>query len=164
VNRVAQSGIVNLDPEDFYPKFEIQELDIKPWLFQGLLLKEKDFRASLAEHDWLAYKGKHVCVYCSSDAIIPQWAYMLIATYLQPVDCEFQKGTKEEFIHQYMSEAIRNVDYSTFADARVIIKGCGQHPIPDFVYLELTKRLMPVTKSVMFGEACSTVPIYKKKK
>lgn len=164
VNRVAQSGIVNIDPADFYPKYDILELDIKPWLFQGLLLKEKDFRAALAEHDWSAYAGKHVVVFCSSDAIIPQWAYMLLASYLQPVDCEFGRGTREEYITQKIMEAISQADYNQYQDARVIIKGCGDYPIPDFAYLELTKRLMPMTKSVMFGEACSTVPIYKKKK
>lgn len=164
VNRVVQSGIVNIDPADFYPKFEIIELDIKPWLFQGLLLKEKDFRASLASHDWTVYQGKHVVVFCSSDAIVPQWAYMLLASCLQPVDCQFARGTREQYIQQQILESIKAADYTQYTDARVIIKGCGEFPIPDFAYLELTKRLMPMTKSVMFGEACSTVPIYKKKK
>ena len=164
VNRVAQSGIINLDPADFYPKFEITELDIKPWLFQGLLLKEKDFRQHLVAHNWQQYEGKHVAVFCSADAIIPQWAYMLLASHLQPTASGFSVGTSSDFTHDYMMQAISEHDYKQYLDARVILKGCGDYPIPDFVYLELTKRLVPVAKSVMFGEACSTVPIYKKKK
>lgn len=163
-NRVAESGIINLDPADFYPKENILELDIKPWLFQGLLLKEKDFRKYLADHDWSQYHKKSVGVYCSQDAIIPQWAYMLLASYLNESGARFYVGKEDEVAQQILVENIASHEYKQYADSRIIIKGCGEYPIPDRAYLELTKRLTPLAKSVMYGEACSTVPIYKKKK
>ena len=164
INRVAQSGLVDLDPADFYPKFEIVELDIKPWLFQGLILKERDFRAALKEHEWGQYKGQHLIVFCSADVIIPQWAYMLIAIYLEPMECEFHLGTKQEFVKEWMHKAIESYDFAQYAGARVVVKGCGDYQIPDLAYLRIAQRLMPVAKSIMFGEACSTVPIYKRTK
>ncbi len=164
INRVAESGIMNLDPADFYPKEHILELDIKPWLFQGLLLKEKDFRAYLKEHNWEQYSNNYVGVYCSADAIIPQWAFMLLATYLSSCGAKYYLGQKEKVAQLVLSENIQCHDYNQYRDAKVIIKGCGDYPIPDSAYLELTKKLIPLAKSVMYGEACSTVPIYKKKK
>lgn len=164
VNRVAQSGLVDLDPADFYPKFEIEELDIKPWLFQGLILKERDFRTALKAFDWTKYQGGQLVIHCSADAIIPQWAYMLIASYLQPIDCDFYLGTKEEFVKHWMTDTIARVDFSQYKDARVVVKGCGDYPIPDSAYLQIARALMPYAKSIMFGEACSTVPIYKRTK
>lgn len=164
VNRIAQSGIIDLDPADFYPKSNILELDIKPWLFQGLLLKEKDFRTNLTEHNWQQYENQTVAVFCSADAIIPQWAYMLLGAYLAQVNCQYFVGTKTEVAQTILLKTIAAHDYSKYQDQRIIIKGCGDYPIPDGAYLELTKNLTPIAKSVMYGEACSTVPIYKKKK
>lgn len=164
LNRVAQSNIINLDPADFYPKFNIQTLDIKPWLFQGLLLKEKDFREHLAGHNWQQYQGAHVAVYCSADAIIPQWAHMLLAVYLQQANCTFMWGSKQAFIERLMLSAISAHDFSSCQGKPVIIKGCGQYPIPDSAYVAITQQLYPIAKSIMYGEACSTVPIYKQKK
>lgn len=164
VNRVAQSGLVDLDPADFYPKFEIIELDIKPWLFQGLILKEGEFRASLKSHDWSVYNKQNVVVYCSVDAIIPQWAYMLIAAHLEPIDCHFFLGSKDDFVKEWMKGDIESYDFAQHDNARVVVKGCGEYPIPDTAYLQITKGLMPHAKSIMFGEACSTVPIFKRTK
>lgn len=163
INRVAQSGIINLDPADFYPKFTIQELDIKPWLFQGLLLREKDFRQAIQDHNWQTYEQQYVAVYCSADAIIPQWAFMLLASSLQPVAKQFFLGTKNQFAEMLVLKAIEQTDFSIYQNQRVIIKGCGDYPIPNAAYLEITKHLVPLAKSIMYGEACSTVPIYKKK-
>jgi hypothetical protein len=163
INKVSESALTTLDLEQFYPKEEIALFDIKDFLFMGLILKEKDFREALKNLNWDAYNNKPVAVTCSADAVIPMWAYMLIATYLQPIAKEIIFGTKEELIKQLLLKNIAQLQIEDYKDKRVVIKGCGDLPIGEAAYLEATTRLRPVVKSIMYGEPCSTVPIYKKK-
>src|SRR5687767_4509853 len=163
VNRVADSGIITLDLEQFYPKGEIAVFDMKDHLFMGLILKEKDFRAALHELDWEKFRDKNVAVTCSADAIIPVWAYMLVASYLQPVAKEIVFGDEEKLVQTIISKNMSELNTSDYTDKRVVIKGCGEIKIPDAAYMEVTAKLRPVAKSIMYGEPCSTVPIFKKK-
>lgn len=163
INKVASSALVSLDLEEYYPKEEVLGFDLKPLLFMELILKEKEFRQSLLETDWQQYAGKIVAVYCSTDAIIPIWAYMLVASYLQPLAKDVIFGTPEKAKEAVLIRNIASIDPSSFQDQRVVVKGCGELPIGESAYLEITKTLRPVAKSIMYGEPCSTVPIYKKK-
>lgn len=163
VNKVAESGIITLNLEDFYPKEEILVFDLKDHLFRGLILREKDFRAALLSTDWQYYKNKNVAVTCSADAIIPVWAYMLVASYLQPVASEVFVGDTESLITFVLQKNIEAIDAQAFTDERVVIKGCGDIKIPENAFLSITTKLRPFVKSIMYGEPCSTVPIYKKK-
>ena len=163
VNKVAESGLITLDLEQYYPKGDILVFDLKDYLFMGLILKEKDFRAALQSHDWSQYQDKNVAVVCSVDAVIPVWAYMLVGAYLQPVAKEIVFGSQDELIKQVLLKNIRQIDVSEFADKRVVVKGCGELPIGEYAYMEVTQKLRPVAKSIMYGEPCSTVPVYKKK-
>jgi hypothetical protein len=162
INKVAESGIITLDPSTFIPEGETAVFDMKDHLFMGLILKEKDFREALKKLDWEQYRDKNVAITCSADAIIPVWAYMLVASGLQPVAKEIVMGDEKELHRQLFLKNISKLNASEFADKRVVIKGCGETPIGDFVYMELTKLLRPVVKSIMYGEPCSTVPVYKK--
>ncbi|RYY53452.1 MAG: DUF2480 family protein [Chitinophagaceae bacterium] len=162
VNKVAESGLVTIDPADFIPVGANLVFDLKGYLFMGLILKEKDFREALKSTDWENYRGKNVAVTCSADAIVPVWAYMLIATYLEPVAASIVMGTELELQKQLFLRNLAAIDLSEFADKRIVVKGCGEIPIGDFVYMELTRLLRPVVKSIMYGEPCSTVPVYKK--
>ncbi len=164
INKVAESGIVTLDPATYFPEGETVIFDLKDHLFMGLILKEKDFREGLRKLDWEKYRGKNVALICSADAIIPVWAYMLIASALQPVAREIVMGDEKELHRQLFIKNISNITIKDFEDKRVVIKGCGDTPIGDYVYMELTKLLRPVAKSIMYGEPCSTVPVYKKAK
>ena len=163
VNKIATSGLITLDLEDYYPKEEIVVFDLKPHLFMELILKEKDFRATLQQLDWTVYQDKVVAVTCTADAIIPMWAYMLVATYLQPVAKDIIFGNEQAARQQLFLQNIAAIPASDYIDQRVVIKGCGDVPIGEFAYLEITKKLRPVVKSIMYGEPCSTVPIFKKK-
>jgi hypothetical protein len=163
VNKVAESGLVTVDLEAFYPKEEIAVFDLKDYLFMGLILKEKDFRAALQQLDWNQYKDKYVAVFCSADAVIPMWAYMLVASYLEPQAKEIVFGNTDELRRQVMMKSIQQLNIDEFADKRIVIKGCGDVPVGEFAYMEITRRLRPIAKSIMYGEPCSTVPIYKKK-
>ena len=163
VNKVAESGIITVDLEKFYPPGETAVFDLKDYLFMGMILKEKDYREALKKMDWSVYQDKNVAVTCTADAIIPVWAYMLAASYLQPVAREIVMGDEKELHKLVYLKNLSSIDVSEFADKRVVIKGCGETPIADFVYMEITKLLRPVAKSIMYGEPCSTVPIYKKK-
>ncbi|HVZ25812.1 MAG TPA: DUF2480 family protein [Sediminibacterium sp.] len=163
VNKVAASGLVTLDLAEFYPKEEIVLFDLKDFLFMGLILKEKDFRTALQELDWTGYQDKIVAITCSTDAIIPVWAYMLVAAYLQPRVKALGIGTEEQVRKEQLCNAIRDMDTAAFQDQRVVIKGCGELPIGEDAYLAITAKLLPVVKSIMYGEPCSTVPIYKRK-
>lgn len=163
INKVAQSGIITLDLEVFFPTEEILPLDIKDFLFRGLLLKELEFRANLKNVDWTAFQDKSVAVFCSSEAILPQWAYMLIVVYLQQVTKEIYFGTTAEVEQKLLLQNIQNMDVAQYQEERLIIKGCGTKALGGEAYLEITKKLKPVVKSLMFGEPCSTVPVYKKK-
>jgi hypothetical protein len=163
INKVAASGLITLDLEEYYPKEEVLVFDLKPHLFMELIVKEKDFRAALQQFDWTVYEGKIAAVTCSADAIIPMWAYMLVATYLQPVAKDIIFGNEAAAIKQLFLQNITAIPAEEYLDQRVVVKGCGDVPIGEFAYMEITKKLRPVAKSIMYGEPCSTVPIFKKK-
>lgn len=163
INKVGESGLVTLDLEQFYPREETAVFDLKDHLFMGMILKEKDFREGLKQLDWSAYAGKYVALCCSADAIIPVWAWMLAASYLQPVAKDIVMGDEKELHKQLYLRNIGKIDVSEFEGKRMVIKGCGETPVGDYVYMEITKKLLPVAKSIMYGEPCSTVPVYKKK-
>ncbi|MDP4283113.1 MAG: DUF2480 family protein [Bacteroidota bacterium] len=161
VNKVAQSTILTLNLERFYPGGEIVVFDLKNYLYMELILKEKEFRESLKSVDWSAYQEKNVAIGCSADAIIPLWAYMLITAYLQPVAKEIIYGSKEELFNIIFLKNIWKTDVKEFDGKRVVVKGCGDKKIPEIAFVEITKMLRPVAKSIMYGEPCSTVPIFK---
>ncbi len=163
INKVAESGLITLDPAEYYPKGSTAVFDLKDFLFMGLILKEKDYREALKNHDWEQYRDKSVAVTCTADAVIPVWAYMLAASYLQPFAREIVMGDEKELHKTVFLKNLSTIDANEFLDKRVVIKGCGETPIADYVYMELTKLLRPVAKSIMYGEPCSTVPVYKKK-
>lgn len=163
VNKVAESGLITIDLETWYPKGETAVFDMKDYLFMGMILKEKDFREALKNMDWTKYQDKNVAITCTADAIIPVWAYMLVAAGLQPVAREFIMGDEKELHKSLFLKNLAAIDIKEYADKRVVIKGCGETPISDYVYMEITKLLRPVVKSIMYGEPCSTVPVYKKK-
>ena len=161
INKVTQSALLTLDLEQFFPREKIRLFDLKPFLFMELILKEKDFRAALSATDWNIYKDEIVGVYCSADAVIPVWAYMLVASYLQPVANEVIMGDETVVLRQLMTKNIQALDPGEYKDKRVVVKGCGEKQIGDFAFLEITKLLRPVVKSIMYGEPCSTVPVFK---
>ena len=165
INKVAESGLVTIDLEKYLPqKGSIAVFDLKDFLFMGMILKEKDFREALKQHDWEKYRNKNVAIICSADAIIPVWAYMLVTTYLQPVAKEIIVGDEKEIYKAAVfKKYLFNINEAEFADKRIVLKGCGETPIDDFAYAEATRKLLPVAKSIMYGEPCSTVPVYKKK-
>ena len=164
INKVAESGLVTIDLEKYLPqKEEIAVFDLKDFLFMGLILKEKDFREALKQHDWEKYRNKNVALTCSADAIIPVWAYMLVTSYLQPVAKETMVGNEKELYKATILKNISSINPSEFEGKRIVLKGCGETPIDDFAYAEATRVLLPVAKSIMYGEPCSTVPVYKKK-
>ena len=162
INKVSDSGLITLDLEQYYPREEVVLYDLKDYLFMGLILKEKDFRESLKNLDWEVYKNKYVGVTCSADAIIPPWAYMLAASYLQPIAKDVIMGDEKEVHKTIFLKNIQGIDANEFTGQRVVVKGCGDTPIGEFAYMEITKLLRPVVKTIMYGEPCSTVPIYKK--
>lgn len=164
VNRVAASRLVTIDLEEFYPPGERVEIDLKNWLFEGLVLREKDFRASVQEHDWSSYKDKYVALGCSTDAIIPSWAYLLISVSLAPFAKKVVVGSIDLLEAQLYEKIIDDLDTVPYADRPVIIKGCSEKNIPETAYVSLIAKLLPVAGSLMYGEACSSVPLFKKKK
>jgi hypothetical protein len=163
VNKVAESGLITLNLEQYLPKGPFVTFDLKDHLFMGLILKEKDFRETLKNTDWAAYQGTNVSITCTADAIIPLWAYMLVVTYLQPVAAEVYVGSEAELYKHIVLKNISAIDLQSLADVRVVVKGCGDVAIEAYAYAEITRLLRPVVKSIMYGEPCSTVPIYKKK-
>lgn len=163
VNKIAQSQLITLDLETYYPAEEIMLFDLKPHLFMELILKEKEFRAALQNNDWSVYQNKVVAVTCTADAIIPMWAYMLVASYLQAVARDVIFGDENTARQQIFLQRIDAINADEFVDKRIVVKGCGDVPIGEFAYLAITKKLMPVAKSIMYGEPCSTVPIFKRK-
>ncbi|HXB33561.1 MAG TPA: DUF2480 family protein [Puia sp.] len=163
INRVAQSGLLTLDLEDFYPREEIAVFDLKPLLFREMILKEKEFRAGLQEIDWSGYTGKILAVTCTADAIIPAWAYMLVAVHARPYARSIILGDRQAALQQTFLANLQTIDLEAFADKRVVVKGCGDLAVGPFAYLEITRLLQPVVKSILYGEACSNVPVYKKK-
>lgn len=163
INKVALSGLVSLDPATFYPPGERVVYDIKDNLYMGLMLREKDFREFVKTHDWSQYEGKNVALTCSEDAIVPTWAYMLLANRLAPYAREVVFGNKETLETVLFEKALNGLNLEQYRDQRVVIKGCGDITVPESAYVELAKRLTPVVKSLMYGEPCSTVPLYKRK-
>jgi len=163
VNRVAESGIITLDLTSLLPSEEVAVFDLKPFLFREMILREKDYRASLAVLDWEQYRNRNVAITCSADAIIPVWAYMLAASSLEPVASAVYFGTETEMINAIIQSRINVMEIEEYADKRVVIKGCGDTAIPEAAYVAITHRLRPVVKSLMYGEPCSMVPLYKKK-
>ncbi len=163
VNKVAESGLITLDLENYLPVTAVVPFDLKPFLFRELILKEKDFREAMKNLDWNQYAGKAVAVFCSADAVIPVWAYMLVTSNLQPVAETVFLGSVAELEKQLFLESLRNIDLAAFEDQRIVVKGCGDKHIGEYAYLEITRLLRPVAKSIMYGEPCSTVPVYKKR-
>ncbi|MCC9136502.1 DUF2480 family protein [Pontibacter silvestris] len=164
INKVAQSALVTLNLEKLLHPGERVVYDIKENLFQGLILREKDFRAFVKENDWSVYDGKNVAIVCSVDAIVPTWAYMLLATKLQSHASYYVFGDLEALEQALMQKAISKIDPEEYRDAKVVVKGCGDVQVPTYAYVEIMRKLLPVTSSVMYGEPCSTVPLYKKPK
>jgi hypothetical protein len=162
VNKVAESGIITLNLEDFYPKEPVLVFDMKDYLFMGLILKEKDFREALKQLDTTVYEQKIVALTCTADAVIPMWAYMLAASLIQPVAKDLIFASPEEAVQQILRKNISNINTEGYVDERVVVKGCGDLPITEAAYVEITKKLRPVAKSIMYGEPCSTVPVFKK--
>lgn len=163
VNKVAQSGLISLDPAELAPTGERVVYDIKDNLFHGLMLREKDFREFLKEHDWTQYTGKHVAITCTADAIVPTWAYMLLSNKLAPYAETIVFGDLNFLESSLFDKAVDKLDAEKYRDQRVVVKGCGEVPVPDSAYVSITAKLTGISKSIMFGEPCSTVPIYKRK-
>ena len=162
-NKVAESGLITINLEQYYPEHQPLAFDLKNFLFMEMLLKEKDFREALDQHDWSVFGGKDVAVFCSTAAIVPMWAYMLVASKLSRIARSIISGTTEEAFKQIFIENIRQVNAATFEGKRVVVKGCGDRPVPEYAYAEISIKLLPVVKSLMYGEPCSTVPVYKRK-
>ena len=164
INKVANSGLITINMEEWCPEGHIESLDIKDYLFHGLILKEKEFRTAIKEKDWSLYKSKILCVYCSTDAIIPVWAFMLIAAATESIVKDLYWGTEEQFLSDHFRRIILDMDISPYKDQRIVIKGCSHKPVPASAYMDLTRKLKPHVQSILYGEPCSTVPVYKKPK
>jgi hypothetical protein len=164
VNRVTQSPIVSIDLEEIYPKEERVIFDLKPFLFQEFVLREKEFRSALKDIDWKDYSGKWVSIICSADAIVPNWAFMLVATYLTPISKGYVIGDLRELEVLISELVLGKIDLASLTDRPVVIKGCSNFPIPLFAYGRLVSLIQSRAKSIMYGEPCSTVPLFKKPK
>ncbi len=163
-NKVSTSALVTIDLEEFYPAGERVLLDIKDQLFQGLMLREKDFREFIKTSDWSTYQNKYVAIHCSADAIIPTWAFMLVASALEPFAKNYVFGNLEQLETVLYQGLLSKLDLKPYKDARIVIKGCGKLPVPTAAYVEMMRLLRPLAKSIMYGEPCSTVPLYKQAK
>ena len=161
INKVANSGLITIDLEEYYPKGERVLFDLKPLLFQELILKEKDFREFIKNHDWALYQNKLVAITCTADAIVPTWAYMLISIALEPFAKKIVFGNLQTLETVLFNDALQTINYSDYTDKRIVIKGCGNLPVTTHAYVELVNGLRPFAKSIMYGEPCSTVPLYK---
>lgn len=162
INRVAESGLITINLEDFFPTHTFSIFDLKDYLFHGLILKEKEFRESLKNTDWSIYKDKIVLISCSTDAIIPLWAYMLVESYLVDEAFDTYQGNVESYLNMHYRNAISNINAQQYQDQRIVIKGCGDKPVPSYAYAVITAKLKPHAQSIMFGEPCSMVPIFKR--
>ena len=162
VNRVANSGLITINLEEYFPAQEFVDFDIVDYLFKGLILKEKDFRTALKELDWTSYQDKILLVYCSTDAIIPVWAYMLVTAYAEPHTHRVFQGTKSQYLTNHYQKVVGEMDVSEFDQKRIVIKGCSAKPVPPSAYSDITAKLQPLAQSIMYGEPCSTVPIFKR--
>lgn len=163
INRVANSKLITLNLEDYYPKGNRVLFDIKDWLFEGFVLREKEFRTQVSEFNWSQYQDSYVALTCSSDAIIPGWAYMLLSIQLEPFVKKVIIGNLENLETSIYQDVINNLNISEFKDKPIIIKGCSKKPVPPNAYVMLATKLKPIAKSIMYGEACSSVPLFKKK-
>ena len=163
VNKVEASGLMTLNLEDFYPKETLKVFDLKEYLFRGLIIKEKEFREALKNTNWNEYENSGVAVTCTADAIIPVWAYMLVATYLQPVAKNIVLGDEQKLVEIILLDNLKKINTNEYKDKRVVVKGCGDIHIPESIYLMITALLLPQVKSIMYGEPCSTVPVFKRK-
>ncbi len=163
LNRVAQSKLITFNLEDYYPEGKRAVLDIKDWLFEGIILREKEFRAFSEAHDWSQYEGTYVAMHCSTDAIVPGWAYLLLTLKLSVYAKKTVQGSLNDLETSLYQSLIEKLNVSEFQDKSVIIKGCSKKPVPANAYLFLAEKLRPVAKSIMYGEACSSVPLYKRK-
>lgn len=164
VNRIAKSPIVQIDLEDYYTEGERKTIDLKDWLYEGLILREKDFRERIDNTSWQEFQDCYINIICSTDAIIPLWASMLISSVLEPHAKKVVFGTQEQLEVHLFEETFRSMEFSQFKDRPMIIKGCSNKPVPVQAFVSFTQLAQPYAKSIMFGEACSTVPVYKKKK
>ena len=164
VNRIAESALITFDLEDLYQIGERKSIDLSQWLYEGLILKEKEFRAHLNAHEWSSYQDQFISLHCSTEAILPAWAFLLLTTYLQPFARKVVIGSIQDLEVQLFSEEIQLLDVTPFKDKPVIIKGCSDKTVPQDAYVKLITKLQPVVKSLFFGEACSSVPLYKRKK
>ncbi|OUR93211.1 hypothetical protein A9Q87_05870 [Flavobacteriales bacterium 34_180_T64] len=163
INRVASSSLVVFDLEDYYPDGERILFDIKEWLYKGLVLREKEFRDQVKNHNWKQYQDTYVALMCSTDAIVPAWAFMLLSIQLEPYVKKSLIGTLETLELSIYQDIIFNLDVSAYKNKPIIIKGCSHKPVPDNAYVLLSQKLKPIAKSIMYGEACSSVPLFKKK-
>ncbi|MEO9893653.1 DUF2480 family protein [Aurantibacter sp.] len=163
INRVAQSKLVTFNLEDYYLEGLRKRLDIKEWLHEGIIVKEKEFRKFVSNHNWEQYQDAYVALYCSTDAIVPGWAYMLVTAHIQPFAKEVVQGDLEALENFLYQEALQHLDFSEYKDKLVIIKGCSNKPVPSNAYIQATMLLRPIAKSLMYGEACSAVPLFKRK-
>ncbi len=161
INKVANSGLITIDLEEFFPKGERVLFDIKPFLFHELILKEKDFREHIKQHDWTQYQDKYVALTCTADAIVPTWAYMLLTLALKPYAKKVVFGSLDALEVLLFDEVLANIPFEEYKDKRIVIKGCGNLPVSTHAYVALTEGLKPFAKSIMYGEPCSTVPLYK---
>ena len=164
VNKVAQSSLMVFDLEDYYPDDHVVDLDVSQWLADGFILRETDFRSQLKEYDWSPFEDKYVALYCSTDAILPAWAFALVSVHLTPFALKIIHGTKELAIIEWYQDILNKLDYTDYFENPVILKGCSKKAVPNQVYTLAIQKLIKVAKSVMFGEACSAVPLYKSKK
>ncbi|APY10720.1 hypothetical protein BWZ22_05455 [Seonamhaeicola sp. S2-3] len=163
INRVANSKLITLDLEDFYPEGKRVLFDIKDWLFEGLVLREKDFRAQVLEFNWSQFQDCYIALTCSTDAIVPGWAYILLSIHLEPYAKKVIVGNLETLETSIYQDIINNLNTETFKGKPIIIKGCANKPVPQNAYIMLASKLKPLAKSIMYGEACSSVPLYKNK-
>jgi hypothetical protein len=164
INRVANSSLITIDLEDYYTQGERVVFDLKDLLFQGMILREKDLRDFVKSHNWLQYKGKLIAIQCSAEAIVPTWAYMLVASKLADVAKKVVYGSLEQLEQELFSEALQRINPEEYKDGKIVIKGCSKYPVPTYAYVEITRKLLPYVHSIMYGEPCSNVPIYKKLK
>ena len=161
INRVANSPLITIDLEEIYPEGKRLQLDIAQWLEEGLILREKQFRETLKEFDFSPYKDAFVALHCSTDAILPGWAYLLITSHLQPYAQYITVGTLEDLDRELYDQLITEMNISPYFGKKIILKGCSRKPVPDSAYIQLAQKLLPHVDSLMFGEACSTVPLFK---
>lgn len=163
INRVANSKLITINLEDYYPEGERILFDLKDWLYEGLVLREKDFRKQVENHDWEQYHKKYIALTCTTEAIIPAWAFMLITIQLEPYASKTALGNLETLETLLYQDIISNLDVSQFKDRPLIIKGCSKKPVPENAFIMLINKLKPVAKSIMYGEACSSVPLFKRR-